>query len=644
MSARWLTGKSARAAWLAVAAMIVVFAAAHLDLGATDSFRTTWEAVASGAEHVPASGQVAIWEAPRDVVVAEPATVLHLAERVGSAGSAFFWLLVAMLGVVGTAGAFAIGLDLGLAPPTAALAAAAAGSLFLASGQGLWGTVAAAPLIWVVRGAVSGRGLALPIAVVALGVLSRPGTLLAMVVLVAGILARGATPTLAFSLALTFGFAITPHEVDWARFLRLEAGQYFAAGAPYGLPDRGYRATLAASIGAASGDGIALAAALASWGAAAVGAVRTGRRGCAFLVVAVGFAALVTRPPGSLHEWASSPAAFLVTIAPSLQFYDLARIGGSIAALLLPPLAARGIRRTLAAILAMLVLVALGWRGGNEPGNGVEPIDRQLTEMIAANPGRMLVLPLGIASDGRWRRGISPGTGLANGSQELLARNAPILAREFALADVARLKELVGRLHIDRVLLPPGWTWEGAQVVGAGGGRLLVALPQRQPAKAPEPLECLATTGWKLTSSVGNPSVSIAERAIDGDVDTRWGTGASQRPGFFYEIDLGDEHRLDRLRIDFTGWRHDFPRGFRVLVLRADGSVAAVAERDPYLGELAWGLDGSFPYYEGAGSGRMEICLGRARGRRVRIELTRGARFYDWSIGELCLAGARIEP
>jgi hypothetical protein len=241
-------------------------------------------------------------------------------------------------------------------------------------------------------------------------------------------------------------------------------------------------------------------------------------------------------------------------------------------------------------------------------------------------------------------RAIAPRTGLANGSQELLARNAPILAREFALADVASLKDLVGRLHIDRVLLPRGWTWEARQVVGGGRGRLLVELPQRQPAKAAKPLECLPSTGWKVTSSVGNPSVSIPERAIDGDVDTRWGTGAPQEPGFFYEIDLGGERRLDRLRIDFTGWPHDFPRGFRVLVSQDDGSVADVAERDAYLGELAWGLDGSFPYDDGAQGGRIEMGCGRARGRRLRIELTRGARFYDWSIGELCLAGERIEP
>jgi hypothetical protein len=143
---------------------------------------------------------------------------------------------------------------------------------------------------------------------------------------------------------------------------------------------------------------------------------------------------------------------------------------------------------------------------------------------------------------------------------------------------------------------------------------------------------------------VGNPSVSIPERAIDGDLDTRWGTGSPQEPGFFYEIDLGGEHRLDRLRIDFTGWRHDFPRGFRVLVIRADGSVAVVAERDPYLGELAWGLDGSFPYDGGAERGQIEVGLGRARGRRLRIELTRGAHFFDWSIGELCLVAEPEEP
>jgi hypothetical protein len=643
MSARWLTGEFSRAPWLAGAAVAVVLAAAHLDLGATDSFRTTWEAVASGAERIPASGQVAIWEVPRDVVVTEPATVLHLAERVGLASSASFRLLVAVLGVVGAAGAFAIGLDLKLAPPMAGLAAAAAGSLFFAAGQSLWGTLAAAPLIWVVRGAVVGGGPALPIAVVALGVLSRPGTLLAVPVLAAGILAGGATPTAVLSLALTLGFAIPPHEVDWMRFLRHHVGHYFAYGAPYGLAQRDYQATLATSMGAGPGDGIALAAGLACWGAAAIGAVRAGRRGWAFFVAAAGFAALVTRPPGRLHEWVSSPAAFLATIAPSLQVYDLARIGGSIAALLLPPLAARGTRGTLGGALAMLALLALGWRGASVPGSGAEPIDPALTEMIEASPSRVLVLPLGVASDGAWRRAVAPRSGLVNGSQELLARNAPILAREFARADAASLKDLVGRLRVDRVLLPRGWTWEAEQVVDTARGRLLVELPRGQPAKAAKPPECLPSSGWKVTSSVGNPSVSIPQRAIDGDVDTRWGSGAPQEPGFFYEIDLGGEYRLDRLRIDFAGWPHDFPRGFCVLVGHADSSVAVVAERDPYLGKLAWGLDGSFPYDDGGASGRIEVGLGRARGHRLRIELKRGARVYDWSIGELCLVGERID-
>ena len=607
MSARWLTGESARAPWLAVAAVVVVFVAAHLDLGAIDSFRTTWEAVASGAERVPANGQVAVWEAPRNVVVAEPATVLHLAERVGSAGSASFWLLVAALGVVGAAGAFAIGLDLGLAPPTAGLAAAAAGSLFLASGQGLWGTLAAAPLIWVVRGVVGGRGLALPIAVVALGVLSRPGTLLAMPVLVAAILARGATPAVALSLALTLGFVIPPNEADWARFLRLRVGHYFAYGAPYGLPDRGYRATLAASIGAAHGDGIALAAGLASWGAAAVGAVRTGRRGCAFLVAAAGFAALVTRPPGRLHEWASSPAAFLATIAPSLQVYDLARIGGSIAALLLPPLAARGIRRPLAAALAMLALVALGWRGGSERETASSRSTGSLPRSLigAATPDARVVPPLA----GAWTaRGGADRTG--DQARERIAGAARRTRADPSRASCAR-----------RCREPGGARRQAPRRPRALAARLDVGAGQVVGARAGTAARCAAAApaceGCRSRSSASRPAGRTTSSVGDPE---RVDPGARDRPRRRHPLGEPEPRKSPASSTRSTSAANTGST--------ACASTSRLAARLParlprarrpgrrlgrhhrrarsLLGRARPGLDGSFPYDDGgAQSGRM---------------------------------------
>lgn len=65
---------------------------------------------------------------------------------------------------------------------------------------------------------------------------------------------------------------------------------------------------------------------------------------------------------------------------------------------------------------------------------------------------------------------------------------------------------------------------------------------------------------------------NAAEGALDGRVDTRWGTGSPQRPGQSFEVAFVAPVELQALRYDLGAWEHDYPRGLELYLQRLDGS------------------------------------------------------------------------
>jgi hypothetical protein len=123
---------------------------------------------------------------------------------------------------------------------------------------------------------------------------------------------------------------------------------------------------------------------------------------------------------------------------------------------------------------------------------------------------------------------------------------------------------------------------------------------------------------WIATASTPTSSNDVPTNAFDGNVTTRWGTGAPQRPGMYFQIDFGGTARLTQVVLDTSTHQGDYPRGYDV-GLSADGTTFK---------SVATGA--------GAAGGVLTINFAAAEGRYLRITMTATDGLW-WSIDEVRL-------
>ncbi|MCC6698127.1 MAG: ThuA domain-containing protein [Candidatus Hydrogenedentes bacterium] len=107
-----------------------------------------------------------------------------------------------------------------------------------------------------------------------------------------------------------------------------------------------------------------------------------------------------------------------------------------------------------------------------------------------------------------------------------------------------------------------------------------------------------------------------AHNALDGDVNTRWSTNASQQNGQWYQLDFGWEATVGKVTLDSASSVGDYPRGYEVYA-SMDGQN--------------WGE----PVAKGAGTAALtEISFQPVKARFLKIVQT-GSDGLWWSIHEL---------
>lgn len=124
----------------------------------------------------------------------------------------------------------------------------------------------------------------------------------------------------------------------------------------------------------------------------------------------------------------------------------------------------------------------------------------------------------------------------------------------------------------------------------------------------------LDRSSWKVTSSV-NKEASNPAGAIDGDRRTRWDTAKHQASGEYFQIDLGAQHTIEGIDMDYPLSPYDYPRGYLVQVSDDAKTWRQVASGK---GEL----------------GKTKITFSQVATRHIRIVQT-GAGGNYWSIQEL---------
>ncbi len=120
--------------------------------------------------------------------------------------------------------------------------------------------------------------------------------------------------------------------------------------------------------------------------------------------------------------------------------------------------------------------------------------------------------------------------------------------------------------------------------------------------------------GWKVTASDRPGETGLA---IDGKADTRYTTGAYQKPGMWLQIELPAATEISGILLDSAKSANDYPRGYTVQ-LSTDGK--------------AW----SPPVAIGKGSGPVtQIEFAPATAKFIRINQTGSVNGLFWSIHEL---------
>lgn len=115
----------------------------------------------------------------------------------------------------------------------------------------------------------------------------------------------------------------------------------------------------------------------------------------------------------------------------------------------------------------------------------------------------------------------------------------------------------------------------------------------------------------------------LADKALDNDPESRWGSGAPQSPEMWYSVKFQEPQRILGLDYEFTHWHHDFPRGLVITIRRPDGSTRDV---------LPAGESQAILY---AAEGELRLYWGEENVSEILLRQTGRDAIFDWSIAEL---------
>jgi hypothetical protein len=158
------------------------------------------------------------------------------------------------------------------------------------------------------------------------------------------------------------------------------------------------------------------------------------------------------------------------------------------------------------------------------------------------------------------------------------------------------------------------------------GGVVLFDEIAPQPAGVP-----LSPAGWTLEASDGRGSEGLA---VDGRLDTRWGSHTPQRPGMRFAISFTEPTDVSWLKIRMGRFASDRARGLAVET-SVDGTRWNRREMPSVVEGIRW-KDGT---PEESADGNIDLWVNAAGLRGVRLVNDGESSRFDWSIAELEIQG-----
>lgn len=148
--------------------------------------------------------------------------------------------------------------------------------------------------------------------------------------------------------------------------------------------------------------------------------------------------------------------------------------------------------------------------------------------------------------------------------------------------------------------------------------------------RVPPPLENkkLPIDASEVSASHGNESAYFA---VDGDMQTRYGSAHPQTPGMVFRVDFHTPRTITEVDVDWGKWHSDAARGLSIVCEYPDGEAFEILTRSEYEALRYVGDFFRWPL-------RFRLRAPRICRSLVLTQLA-GDRIFDWSIAELTIFG-----
>jgi hypothetical protein len=125
----------------------------------------------------------------------------------------------------------------------------------------------------------------------------------------------------------------------------------------------------------------------------------------------------------------------------------------------------------------------------------------------------------------------------------------------------------------------------------------------------------LPTTGWAASSNTSSAAGDAPANAIDGNVNTRFSSGAAQAPGMWFQVNMGSTQSVNQIELNAGSSTTDYAAGYNVEVSANGSTFTSVAT--------------------GTGTSSPQIITFAAQNTQyIRVLLTASTQTPWWSIAE----------
>lgn len=151
--------------------------------------------------------------------------------------------------------------------------------------------------------------------------------------------------------------------------------------------------------------------------------------------------------------------------------------------------------------------------------------------------------------------------------------------------------------------------------------------------KIKNPFQQLVPLDRSMLRATASVNSEAAGKAIDGVLDTRWGSGRPQSPEMIFRISSEDKTPIRGVRLELGGWWSDYPRRLQIECQTPSGENHIVLSVENY--------DAAVSYYVGRGA--IELPIMDESCYNVTLHQIGSDPFFDWSIAEVELFGSPVD-